>query len=211
MVRRDVEQDADRRVEARRKVDLIGGAFDHVGTVRRRRIEREDRHADVAAALRRQAARGEHMGDERRRGRLAVGPRHRDERRAGGSGAALAAKELDVADDLDAGVAGERDAPMRRRMGQRHAGRQREGGDARPVDLSQIRGGDAAARRCRDLGRIVVIGDRLRATGPKRLAGRKPGAAEPEHGHLPAREGRDRNHVATSAVVFGPPTAVTAA
>ncbi len=200
MVRRDIEQDADRRVEARREIDLIGRALDHVGAARGRRIEREDRNPDVAAALRFDAACAEHVGDERRRRRFAVGPGHRHERRPGGFGAALATIELDVADDLDRGPAGERDAPMRRRIGERNAGREHERGDAGPVDLPEIAGGNAAARRHRDLGRIVVEGDHLTAAGFKRLAARKPGAAEPEHGHFFAREGRDRDHAGSPLI-----------
>ena len=41
---------------------------------------------------------------------------------------------------------------------------------------------------------IVVIGDDIGAAGKKRACARKPGAAQPEHGDLLSRKGRDRDH-----------------
>src|ERR1051325_1895783 len=92
------------------------------------RLEREDRGADVAAELRVVVRAGEQMRDQCRGGRLAVGAGDRDERRVRRDAAALAAKQLDVADDLDRGVAREADGPVRRRMSERHAGREHQRG-----------------------------------------------------------------------------------
>ena len=62
----------------------------------------------------------------------------------------LAAEQLDVADDLDAGSLGLGDGPMRRWMRQRHARRQHQRRKAAPVRTRQILDGkacsDAAAR-----------------------------------------------------------------
>ncbi len=55
---------------------------------------------------------------------------------AGGGGAALAAEELDVAEHLDAMGAGEADAPVRRGVGQRHAGGEDQ---RRDTDQSMVR------------------------------------------------------------------------
>jgi hypothetical protein len=52
MIRRQVEQDAGGRVDRGREVDLVGRAFDHIEAVGRRRIERHDGAADIAAHLR---------------------------------------------------------------------------------------------------------------------------------------------------------------
>src|SRR5207237_10271049 len=68
-----VEQDADRGVEARGEIDLIGRAFAHVGVPAARRLEREDRRADVAAALGGMAGGNEQMRARGRRRRLALG------------------------------------------------------------------------------------------------------------------------------------------
>ena len=74
--------------------------------------------------------------------------------------------------------------PMRRRMGQRHAGRENEHAEAAPVGGGEIderdaRGGGALARR-----RVVVPGGDLGAAGDERARGRQPGAAEAEHATL---------------------------
>jgi hypothetical protein len=62
---------------------------------------------------------------------------------SGASGAPLAAEQLDVADHLDGGLVRQIDDPVRRRMGQRHAGREHQRGDLRPVDGAQIGGRNA--------------------------------------------------------------------
>ena len=103
MVRRDVEEDADRRPQARREVDLERRHLDDMDAVARRRLERQDRRADVAAHLHVAAGLAQDVGDQRRRGRLAVGAGDGDERRVRRELRALAAEQLDVADDLDAG------------------------------------------------------------------------------------------------------------
>src|SRR6267142_6121196 len=80
----DVEQDPDRGIERRRKVDLVGRDFDHVYASDARRLEREDGGADIAAELNVMAGAGEEMRAERRRGRFPVGAGDGDERRLRG-------------------------------------------------------------------------------------------------------------------------------
>ncbi len=106
MVGRDIEQNADGRIERRRKIDLEGRTLDDMDAVR-----------DPAASSARMGVPilpptstskpklAEKMRDERGRRRFAIGAGDRDEGRAGRDLAALAAEELDVADDLDARLA----------------------------------------------------------------------------------------------------------
>ena len=140
------------------------------------------------------AGRAQEMGDQRGRGRLAVGAGDGDERRARRVRRALAAEQLDVADHLDAGCARQPHRPVRRRMRQRHAGRQHQRGDPRPVDVPQI--GVAKARApsaSRDPLGVVVAGDRPRRRRP-RAPGSSPG---------PSRRARRRRRVLPAKVVTG--------
>eukprot|EP01037_Dinobryon_pediforme_P019780 gene19779-20255_t len=113
------------------------------------------------------------MRDERRRRRFAVGAGNGDEGRVRAKRRALAAEELDVADDLDTRRAGEADAPVRLGMGERHAGRQHEGGEARPVGRAQVLDIDAGGAGGIAPGLAVVPGDDIRATGDERLGPRR--------------------------------------
>ncbi len=117
VIGRQVEQDAGGRIERRRKIDLVGGAFDDEIALALRRIERQHGRADIAAELRVAAARSQDMGDQRRRRRFAVGAGDGDEGAIGRMRPALAHEELDVADDIDAGRTREIDGPVRLRMG----------------------------------------------------------------------------------------------
>jgi len=47
----DIEQDADRRIERRRQINLIRRHLDDVAPPGLRRLERQDRGADIAAHL----------------------------------------------------------------------------------------------------------------------------------------------------------------
>ena len=118
---------------------------------------------------------------------------------AGAIEAALAAEQLDVADHLDAGRAGERDRPVRGGMRERHPGREHERGQPRPVDLAQIGGRDAGARRRNDGFRVVIPADDIGAAGKQRAGARQSRPAEAEDGDLFPGEGGDRNHAARFA------------
>ena len=194
MIFAEIDQDADRRIERGREIDLIGRALDDVNAARRWRRKRQDRGADIAANLRVHAGRCRKMRNQRRRRRLAVGAGDGDERRVGRDAAALAAEQFDVADHLDAGFLRELDGPMRRRMGERNAGRQHQRRELRPISAAQIGGRDAGGVGLRHALRIVVVGDDIGAAGHERAGARQPRAAQPEHGDLFAGKGRDRNH-----------------
>ena len=116
----------------------------------------------------------EQMRDQRGRGRFAVGAGDRDERRVGRDAPPLAAEQLDVADHLDGRVAREPDRPVRRRMGQRHAGREHQRGDPAPVDMAQVRDRDAGGARLLDRLLAVVPRDRRRRR-PRAARSRSPG------------------------------------
>ena len=57
MIFAEIDQNADRRVERRGKIDLVGRTLDDMHTAVRRRIKRQDGGADIAAELRIQAGR----------------------------------------------------------------------------------------------------------------------------------------------------------
>ena len=201
----DVDQDADRGVERRRQVDLIGRDFDHVHAqtsvrgLRKfdcglRRLQREDRGADIAADLDVVAGGVQQVCDQRGGGGFAVGAGDGDERRVGRAAAALAAEQLDVADHLDRRGMRQPHGPVRRRMRQRHARRKHQRGDPRPVDVPQIGGGNAGARRLLDGVGAVVPADHVGAAGQQRARARQPRAAEAEHRDFLSGEGGDGDH-----------------
>ena len=101
----DIEQDADGGIERGRKIDLVGRHLDHMHPPHPRRLQRQDRGADIAAHLGVVAGDLHQMRDQRCRGRLAVGAGDRDERRIRRVAAPLAAEQFDIADHLDAGLA----------------------------------------------------------------------------------------------------------
>ncbi len=121
----------------RRQVDLERRHLDHVDALGGGRLQRQDRGADIAAHLDVAARLGEDVGDQRRRGRLAVGAGDRHERRVRRQRAALPAEQLDVADDRDARVLGEPDASSAARDGS--AARRARGRAAAKPDQSAAR------------------------------------------------------------------------
>ena len=112
-----VDQHADRGIERRRQIDLKGRALDHIGTAGARWLQRQDRGADIAADLRVRAGGFEQVGDQRRGSGFAVGPGNGDERGVGRMQPPFAAKQLDVADHLNAGRLGKACGPVRGRVG----------------------------------------------------------------------------------------------
>ena len=195
MVLADIDEDADGRIERGREIDLVGRHLDHMHAAHARRLQRQDRGADIAAHLGVVARDLHQMRDQRGRGRLAVGAGDRDERRVGREAPPLAAEQLDVADHFDAGLARQQHAPVRRRMGQRRAGGEDQRGEIRPGDLAQVGGDEAGLRGLRDIVGAVVAGDDLGAAGLQRVTARKARAAEAEHRDRLARKGGDGDHV----------------
>ncbi len=102
MIRRQVEMNANARRQRRREIDLERGALDHVDAVIGRRLQREDCRANIAAHLHVAARLAQDMRNERRRGGFSVGAGDGHEGCVRRDLGALAAEQLDIADDLDA-------------------------------------------------------------------------------------------------------------
>ena len=159
-----------------------------------RRLQRQDRGADIAAHLGVVAGDLHQMRDQRGGGRLAVGAGDRDERRVRRVAASLAAEQFDVADHLTAGLPRHQHRPMRRRMRQRRAGGEDQRREIRPRYRAQIGGGETGLRRLGDIVGTIVARNHFRAAGLQRMAARKAGAAEAEDGDRLARKGGDGDH-----------------
>ena len=80
MVFGHIEQDADGCAQRGCEIDLIRRHFEHVHTLGAERLQRQHRHADIAAHLRVEAGAFDKMRGERRRGRFPVGAGDRDQR-----------------------------------------------------------------------------------------------------------------------------------
>ncbi len=173
---------------------MIRRHLDDVDPPHPRRLQRQDRGADIAAHLGVVAGEAHQMRDQRGGGRFAVGAGDGDERRIRGVAAAFAAKQFDVADHFDAGLLRGRHGPVRTGMGERRARRQHQGCEIRPRHLSQIRGDESRLRGFREFFSAVVAGDHFRAAGPERVTARKARAAEAEHRNRLAGEGGDGDH-----------------
>src|SRR5262252_6724227 len=194
MVLADVEKNTDRRIERGRKVDLIGRALDHVRARLLRRRQREDGGADIAADLRVAAGRAQEMRNQRRGGRFAVGAGDGDERRVRCARPPFAAEQLDVADHLDGGGAGERRGPMRGGMRERDARREHERGNSRPVHLPQVGSRDAGARRLEHGVCVIVPADDVGAACEQRARTRQSRPAQAEDGDLLSGKDGDGDH-----------------
>ena len=194
MILGKVDQDADRRIETRREIDLERRAFDDVHPARVRRLQRQDRRADIAAKLGVAAGAGCEMGDERRGGRFAVGAGDGDEGRVRRMDAALAAEQLDIADHFDPIAAGEASRPMRRRMGKRHAGRKHQRRDPAPVGGLEVAGRDSGACGMDDAVGVVIPADHFRSPRHERTRRAEPRTAEAEDRDLAPGEESDRDH-----------------
>ena len=194
MVFADVEQNADRRIERGREIDLVGRHLDHMHPAHPRRLQRQDRGADIAAHLGVVAGNLHQMRDQRCGGRFAVGAGDRHERRLRGMAPPLTAEQFDVADHLDGGLTRHQHAPVRRRMGQRRAGGEDQRGKVRPRHRAQIGGDEAGLCGLGDIVGAVVAGDHFGAAGLQRMTTCESGAAETEHRDRLARKGGDGNH-----------------
>ena len=106
----------------------------------------------------------------------------------GASAAALAAEQLDIADHLDGGFSRKPDHPMRRRVRERHAGRQDQRGNPRPVAIRADGGGNAGGIGLGHAPRIVVLADDVGAAGKSALALARPEPPSPNTAtFLPAK------------------------
>ena len=194
VVGRDVEENADRRVDARRKVDLERRALDDVEATRPRRVEREDRGADIAAELNVAIRLLEKMRDQRRRRRLAVGAGDRDERRRRHMGPPLAAEQLDVADHLDAGRLGRSTVQCGSGWVSGTPGVSTSAAKPRQSTRARSPIGMPADGRRGDARPACRPRRHQRAAGDERCRRRPAAAAEAEDRDALAGEGGDRDH-----------------
>jgi hypothetical protein len=158
----------------------------------RRQIE--DRHADVAAHRDFTPGLLEHMGDQRRGGRFAIGAGDRDKRCAWRPGAALADEELDVADDWNPRLVRKIDGPVRLWVGQRHTRRKHKHPEAAPVGMSEFDQRDTRGRGALTSSWAIVPGGHFGAAGDKRPRGRQPRAAKAKESDALPAQGLDRRH-----------------
>ncbi len=160
-----------------RQLELIGAHLEDVGPVRAQWLERQRRHADIAADGDAPAARLQDVADERGGGRFAV--------RAGDAEIARRAlaqrQELDVADDRDAGFAGARRDRVRRRERVRNARREHQRAHVLEIGRGEI--GERHARRSR-------LGAALWRVVPRQYARAAP-LQRQRRGEARAREAQD--------------------
>ena len=194
VVRRDIQQNADRGIQRGRQIDLVGRHLDHMDAALGGRLQRQDGGADIAAHLGVEAGLAHQMRDQRRGGRFAVGAGNRDERRVGGMPRALATEQFDVADHLDAGRLRHLHGPVRHGIRQRHAGSQDQRGEIFPRHATQIGGDEIGARGLDHAVDAVVAGDHLGAAFTQRMARSEARAAEAEYGDRLAGKGSDGDH-----------------
>src|SRR3954453_1565803 len=148
--------------------------------LRRRRRERENRRADIAAELHIMPESAKEMCDQRRCRRLAVGAGNRNARGRWGSFRACAAEELDVADDLDLGLASAFYAPVRLGMGQRNAWRQDQRTEIVPVGKLEFAYRQAFRPRGVAGLLVIVVSRDIGAPRQQRTRRSEPRPAEPK-------------------------------
>ena len=182
MVGRQVEQDAGRRIDRRREVDLVGRAFDDIvagpavggSSVSTARPILPPICASRPADFRICAISAVVVD-------LPLVPVMAMNGASGACARALAREQLDIADDLDAGAARQFDGPVRLGMRQRHAGRQHEGRKARPVRRrADRRSRCRSPRPCATLSGLSSQASTSRAARHQRTRRREPRAAEAE-------------------------------
>ena len=164
-----------------------------------RRIERQNRGADVAAHLRVVTGLAHQMRDQRGGGRFSVGAGDGDEWRARRMTSAFATEQFNVADDFDTGILRQLYSPVRSRMRERHAGRQNECGKIFPRYIAQICSFETRRRGLGHFLRAVVTGDHVCTTGLQGMTACKSRPAQAEYRDGLACEGRDGNQKPTSA------------
>ena len=206
-------------LERRRQVELVGRHLEHVDAPACVSARATGRRADVAADRDVAAGRRQDVGDQRRGGRLAVGAGDGDERRVRRVRRALAAEQLDVADDLDAR---RRCALSTVQCGSGWVsgtpGDSTSAAKLRPVGAAQIDDGEALGLRAprRVLGGVVVPGgDHARRRRPSaRARWRRPRCrrGRTRRPSWPAKA-RDRDHrdlIAASASARPTSASITA-
>ena len=136
VIRCQIGEDADLRVEPRHQVDLEGGQLQHIDAALHRLAQQEHRLADIAADVHVEAGLLQHVADEGGGRRLAIRARDGDDARTCRRG--LPREDPGIADHLDPGVTRLQHRPVRLGVGQRHAGAQHQGVHLAEVELVQV-------------------------------------------------------------------------
>ena len=195
MVGGQIEQHTDAGVQRGGKVNLETGTFNHMHAVGSGWLQRQNGRADIAAKLHIMARPGQNMGDQGGGGGFAIGAGDGNKRRAGGNGVALAAEQLNVANNLDMCRFGPFNSPVGLRMRQRHTGGEHKSGKAAPVRLRQIDNMNAGCCGFFSRGGGVIPCKNTGATGLKRPCRHKPRTAKAEESDCFARKHCDRSHI----------------
>ena len=170
----DVDQHADARRQRWREIDLERRTFDHMDAATRGRFKIENGRADIAAQLHIMSRLAQDMGDERSRGRFAIGAGDGHKGRIGRKTRAFATEQLDIADDFDASGLRLPHGPVGRRMRERHARRENQRGETRPIGDDQIHHRHALRHGALARGFAIIPGGHFRAARHKRARRRKP-------------------------------------
>ncbi len=182
MIRRDVEQHGHVRVQRRRQVDLEGRQLEHIGPRRRRRRQVQHRLADIATDFRIEAKLLQHVANQGRGRRLAVGAGDADDARLLASlrRADRAEEQLDIADHFAARLARLEHKRVRAWMCQRHPGAEHQRRHIAPVDACKIAHAHAGSLCRRPRRRLVVPAKHFGPAGRKRKCRRDARARKPE-------------------------------
>ena len=160
-----------------------------------RRLQRQDRGADIAAHLHVESGGSQQMRGQRRRGRFAVGAGDGDERRDCGALRRRSRQNSSMSPITSTAAA--RASPTVQCGAGWVSGTPGASTSAAIFDQSTWRRsavGNAGAGRLRDRVRIVVPADDVGPAGEQRAGADQSRAAEPEHGDLSAGEAGDRDH-----------------
>ncbi len=182
-----------------REIDLIRRHLDDMDPPHARRLQRQDRGADIAAHLGVVTGDPHQMRDQRGGGRFAVGAGDGDERRIRRMTASFAAEQLDIADHLDAGLRAASTVQCGAGWVSGAPGVSTSAAKRAHDTLAQIRGDKAGLRRLGELFGTVVAGDHFGAARLQGVAARQPRSAEAEHRDRLAREGGDGDQLFTAA------------
>ena len=184
MIGRNVKQESDVEGDAERQFQLVARHLQHVAAAVAGGGQLQHRQTDVAADLGIDVAKLQHVAEQRRGRRLAVGPGDADVARIGLG----AAKQLNVADDLRPGLARQFDDRVRCRMAVRDARRENQRCRLLPVAAVEIYQRHAALRSAGTGVLAVVPGPDFGAAGLQRTRCCQAGSSEPEHPDRQAME-----------------------
>ena len=205
MVRRDVENDADIRLQTVGQVQLIGRELQHIDRSAVHRLQAQHAIADVAAnpgiATRFRADVTDQGGGRR----FTVGAGDGDHLRSLVVRRCVhrAGEQLHVTQDLDAGGPRLFHRPMRRRVGQRNARREQQRRELRPVGAGKVGERQPLCGRSVTRCRSIIPERHFGPAGDQRARSRQARAGQPEHRNRPALESRNADHRPVRALLSG--------